>query len=64
MANTQQSINGVVTPILIQGVKVNSDGNVILCNITSYADDTAAAVAGIPIGGFYNTAGAVKVRLA
>ncbi len=29
----------------------------------SYTDDTAAATGGVPVGGLYNTAGAVKVRL-
>ena len=29
-----------------------------------YADDTAAATAGVPVGGFYHTSGAVKVRVA
>jgi hypothetical protein len=29
---------------------------------TGYADDTAAATGGVPIGGFYHTSGAVKVR--
>jgi len=31
--------------------------------IPSAADDAAAATAGVPIGGLYHTAGAVKVRL-
>lgn len=31
--------------------------------VTSYANDTAAAAAGVPIGGLYHTAGTVKVRL-
>lgn len=30
---------------------------------TSYANDAAAAAAGIPVGGLYHTAGAVKIRL-
>lgn len=30
---------------------------------TSYASDAAAAAAGIPVGGLYHTAGAIKVRL-
>lgn len=29
----------------------------------SFANDAAAAVAGIPVGGVYHTAGAIKVRL-
>lgn len=31
--------------------------------IPSAADDSAAEAAGVPIGGLYHTAGAVKVRL-
>ena len=31
--------------------------------ITSYANDTAAAAAGVPVGGLYHTAGTVKIRL-
>ena len=30
---------------------------------TSYADDAAAAAAGIKVGGLYHTSGTVKVRL-
>lgn len=29
----------------------------------NYADDAAAAAGGIPVGGLYHTAGAVKIRL-
>jgi hypothetical protein len=32
-------------------------------NVDSYADDAAAAVGGVPVGGLYHTAGVVKVRL-
>ena len=31
--------------------------------ITSYANDAAAAAAGVPVGGLYHTAGTVKIRL-
>lgn len=31
--------------------------------LPSYANDAAAAVAGVPIGGLYHTTGTVKVRL-
>lgn len=30
----------------------------------SYANDAAAAVGGVPVGGLYHTTGTVKVRLA
>lgn len=36
---------------------------VALDNLVSAANDGAAATAGVPIGGLYHTAGAVKVRL-
>jgi len=32
--------------------------------LSNYADDPAAATGGIPVGGLYRTAGAVKVRVA
>lgn len=32
--------------------------------LTEYADDAAAATGGIPIGGFYRTASAIKQRVA
>lgn len=33
-------------------------------NLGNYADDTAAAAGGVPVGGLYRTASAVKVRVA
>lgn len=32
--------------------------------LTNYADDTAAAAGGVPVGGIYRTASALKVRVA
>lgn len=32
--------------------------------LTSAANDTAAASAGVPVGGLYQTSGTVKIRLA
>lgn len=32
--------------------------------LVNYADDTAAAAGGVPVGGLYRTASAVKVRVA
>lgn len=43
--------------------KFGSKGLYGVLPATSYADDTAAAAAGIPIGGLYHTTGTVKVRL-
>lgn len=31
--------------------------------IASYANDAAAAAAGVPVGGLYHTTGTVKIRL-
>lgn len=35
-----------------------------LSGVVNYADDAAAAAGGVPVGGVYHTAGALKVRLA
>lgn len=35
----------------------------VMPTVRSYADDTAAAAGGIPVGGMYHTAGTLKVRL-
>jgi len=40
-----------------------SNGTVSL-QLIDYADDTAAASGGVPVGGLYRTSGAVKVRIA
>ena len=34
-----------------------------ISGIEEYADDSAAATGGVPIGGLYHTAGAAKVRI-
>ena len=44
-------------------VKVVPTGVQDVMPTPSYANDAAAAIAGVPIGGLYHTAGAVKVRL-
>lgn len=58
--------DGVTGAIQVNGVDkvtVGSTGIQMGVLITSYANDVAAAAAGVPIGGFYHTAGTVKVRL-
>ncbi len=42
-------------------VIASGSGNSVLGS--NYADDTAAAAGGIPIGGMYHNAGAVRIRL-
>ena len=39
------------------------DGAAWVNLLSDYADDTAAAAAGVALGGLYHTAGAVKVRI-
>jgi hypothetical protein len=42
---------------------IDSRGNVIPNALVAAANDTAAATANVPVGGFYQASGAVKVRL-
>ena len=42
-------------------VVASGSGNSVLGS--NYADDTAAAAGGIPIGGMYHNAGAIRIRL-
>jgi hypothetical protein len=44
-------------------VKSFQNGTVNVLALTNYADDTAAAAAGVPVGGLYKTSGTVKVRV-
>ena len=44
--------------------KTNQTYTFGLTNLVSYVDDAAAAAGGVPVGGMYHTAGAVKVRVA
>ncbi len=49
------------------GVARRLDGKLGLApafdNLVDAANDSAAAIAGVPVGAFYHTSGAVKVRL-
>jgi len=61
------SAGGLSGAIQIDGVDKVIIGATGLANavlVTSYANDAAAAAAGVPIGGFYHTTGTLKVRLA
>jgi len=60
------AVDGLSGTIQIGGVdkvKVGATGIQSGVPTTSYANDAAAAVAGVPIGGLYHTTGTVKVRL-
>lgn len=43
---------------------VDAAGNLKPGVLGNYASDAAAAAGGVPVGGLYHTAGAVKVRVA
>lgn len=43
--------------------KATIDSTGLILSLTNYADDSAAALGGIPIGGLYHTSGTVKIRL-
>ena len=45
----------------IEIIKFKADGTSVIV-LPNYADDTAAAAGGIPIGGMYRTGAAVKCR--
>lgn len=42
---------------------VDSGITLVQFELGEYADDAAAATAGVPIGGMYNDSGAVRVRV-
>ena len=42
-------------------IRIRQDGSSVIV-LTNYADDTAAAAGGIPIGGLYRTGATVKAR--
>ena len=61
--------------LVYTGIQTNDNINTALSKIDStigdpivsisanYADDSAAATGGIPVGGLYHTSGTVKIRL-
>jgi hypothetical protein len=63
---TINSLSGSVSATYITSASMrNTLGSFIVFGGTGggYANDGAAAAAGVPVGGLYHTAGAVKVRL-
>ena len=65
-ASLKASSDGTQAIIQVNGVdKVTIGASGIQSGvlITSYANDAAAAAAGVPVGGLYHTAGTVKIRL-
>lgn len=65
-ASLKASSDGTQAIIQVGGVDkitIGSTGLQSALPSTSYANDAAAASAGVPIGGLYHTSGTVKVRL-
>ena len=54
---------GIIQVNGVDKVVIGSTGIQSGVPIASYANDAAAASAGVPVGGFYHTSGTVKVRL-
>ena len=65
LANLTESvaIGSQVTSLWASGTTVNQFAIANYANI-NYADDTAAAAGGVPLGGVYHTSGALKIRIA
>ena len=56
-------VSGAIQVNGVDKVTVGASGIQSGVLITSYANDAAAAAAGVPVGGLYHTAGTVKIRL-
>ena len=56
-------VSGAIQVNGIDKVTIGASGIQSGVLITSYANDAAAAAAGVPVGGLYHTAGTVKIRL-
>lgn len=65
LANLTESvaIGSQVTSLWASGTTVNQIAFKNYANI-NFADDTAAATGGVPLGGVYHTSGALKIRIA
>ena len=63
-ATFKPSASGNQVEIQLNGTTVFTvQQNWAILPLLNYANDAAAAAAGVPVGGMYHTAGAVKVRL-
>lgn len=56
-------VSGAIQVNGVDKVTIGASGIQSGVLITSYANDTEAAAAGVPVGGLYHTAGTVKIRL-
>jgi hypothetical protein len=55
--------NGKTKNYTVQSVLNYVEANLNQLTLTSAANDSAAALAGVPVGGLYHTSGTVKIRL-
>jgi hypothetical protein len=57
--------NGASASSQSMALEILKNGIIVLPAVVSlsFADDTAAAAGGIPVGGLYHTSGAIKIRL-
>ena len=60
------TVKGTITGATTGNVTGNASTATTITGLVAknYADDAAAATAGVPVGGIYHTSGAMKVRLA
>ena len=56
-------VSGAIQVNGVDKVTIGASGIQSGVLITSYANDAAAAAAGVPVGGLYHTSGTVKIRL-
>ena len=56
-------VSGAIQVNGVDKVTIGASGIQSGVLITSYANDAAAAAAGVPVGGLYHTTGTVKIRL-
>lgn len=69
VANSGVYVSGLteITGSLLVTGSANVNGFVVLPQVSAsfnFADDTAAAGGGVPLGGLYHTSGSIKIRLA
>jgi hypothetical protein len=55
--------NGKTKNYTVQSVLNYVEANLNQLTLTSAANDSAAASAGVPVGGLYHTSGTLKIRL-
>lgn len=63
LKSNPDGVSGAIQVNGVDKVTIGASGIQSGVLITSYANDTAAATAGVPVGGLYHTAGTVKIRL-